>query len=109
MDIYHTTDTNGISVLCPDEVTMRQLLATLDEPEVNDVEHPDVSLVHDPSGWALTAYPSGIVTFENLDHDDDLPRFMTGVSRQACLKMWIGLAHGRIDQIAAYPWMREEA
>jgi hypothetical protein len=109
MDLYHTTDADGVSMLSPDERSMRQLLATLDEPDAEQEGHPDVSLVHDPSGWTLTAYPSGIVTFENLDGEEDSPRFMAEVSRQACLTMWKELAAGKIERVAARPWLREEA
>lgn len=109
MDLYHTTDTDGVSELNPDAETMRELIARLDEPGSEDSEHPDVSLVHDPSGWSIALYPSGIVTLENLDDDDASPQYMSGVSREEAFKLWEALAHGKIEELKSGPWLRSEA
>ncbi len=107
MDLYHTTDMDGISELNPDAERMQALIAQLDMPDFEEADHPDLSLVHDPSGWSLTLYPSGIVTFENLDDDDTQPRFMTGIDRAKSLHLWKSLARGDIDGLKQLPWLRE--
>lgn len=108
MDLYHTTDTDGITELNPPADTMRRLLGSLDGVDADEAEHPDVSLVHDGSGWSLSVFPSGVVTFENLDEPDDMPRFMVGVSRNAALALWLDLSRGCIDHLRSQPWLREE-
>lgn len=108
MDLYHTTDMNGISELNPDAARMEELIAQLDSPDFEDADHPDLALVHDPSGWTLTLYPSGIVTYENLDDEDAQPRFMTGILRPKALQLWKLLARGDIDGLLQLPWLREE-
>lgn len=109
MDLYHTTDTDGISELNPTVEKMRDLLNSLDDKESEEAEHPDVTLVHDSSGWSLSVYPSGIVTFENLDQDDVPPRFMSGISRNQALQLWLELSRGQIQQVNSHPWLRDEA
>lgn len=109
MDLYHTTDPDGISELTPTAEKMRELLDRLDEPGMDQMDHPDISLVHDPSGWSLSVFPSGVVTFENLDDTDQPPRFMSGVSRHEALRLWLELSRGQIDQVNSRPWLRDEA
>ena len=109
MDLYHTTDTEGVSELNPTRKKMRELLDSLDQRGADDSDHPDVSLVHDASGWALSVYPSGVITFENFDEADEVPRYMTGISRNEALKLWLELSRGKIQQINARPWLRDEA
>ena len=109
MDLYHTTDTDGVTELNPPAETMRELLDSLDHDEAEDAEHPDVSLVHDTSGWSISVFPSGVVTFENLDEPDEMPRFMIGVPRNEALALWLDLSRGRIEHLRSHPWLREEA
>ncbi|PXA04276.1 hypothetical protein DDZ13_06995 [Coraliomargarita sinensis] len=108
MDLYHTTDADGVTLLNPDTQSMRDLLAKLDEPAADEAEHPDVSLVHDPSAWSMSVFPSGTVTFENLDDDDDAPLYMNNVSRKEALQMWLELSRGEIDRLRGRNWSREK-
>ena len=107
MDLYHTTVMDGVSELNPNEARMEQLIAQLEMPDFEEADHPDLSLVHDTSGWVLTLYPSGIVTYENLDDDDDQPRFMTGILKAKALQLWKSLARGDIDALNQLPWLRD--
>ena len=109
MDLYHTTDSYGISELYPTPEKMRELLDSLDTKGPHEAEHPDVSLVHDPSGWIISVYPSGVVTFENLDEADEIPRFMSGVSRNQAFELWLDLSRGEIQRVNSRPWLRNEA
>lgn len=47
-----------------DDADLDDLVAELDGPE--DSEHPDVSVAHE-SGWALSAFPSGLVVWEDVE------------------------------------------
>ncbi|MFP4260900.1 MAG: hypothetical protein ACLFS1_07465 [Opitutales bacterium] len=107
MDLYHSTDADGISILNPDTRQMLDLLESLDEPETREKEHPDVSLTHDPSGWSLSVYPGGTATFENWNEADEPPRYMRNLNRRDCLEMWLDLAKGRIDSLQTKPWQRD--
>jgi hypothetical protein len=109
MHLYHTTDADGITELNPTTETMRGLLDSLDSVDADDADHPDVSLVHDTDGWSISVFPSGVVTFENLDEPDEMPRFMTDVSRNQALGLWLDLSRGRIEHLHSQPWLREEA
>lgn len=104
MALYHTTDADGVSLLNPDEDAMKDLLARLDEPSAEEAEHPDVSLTHDTNGWSLSVFPSGTVTFENLDSEDGAPLYMTQVKRSDALKMWIELSRGEIESLKKRSW-----
>lgn len=107
MNLYHTTDAEGISELNPSADKMRELLDSLDDIDANESDHPDVSLVHDPSGWSISAFPSGIVTLENLDEDDTPPRFMSQVARNTTLELWLELSRGKIDHLLSQPWVTD--
>ena len=75
------------------------ILAELDE---NDNEHPNVALV-DESGWALSAYQSGLLVWEHLDRRN--PRHMKNVSREKILKLWKQLASGDHISIEKEAWL----
>ena len=107
MNLYHTTDMDGVSMMNPDKKSMRELLAMLDEPESLDEEMPDVSLIHDPSGWSVSVFPSGIVTLENLEDEDVAPLYMNAISRDAALEMWLELSRGEIERVRDRPWQRD--
>lgn len=109
MDLYHSTDADGVTLVNPDTGAMRALLARLDEPMAGEAEHPDVSLVHDPSAWSLSVFPSGTVSFENLEAEDSPPLYMTNVSRADALQMWLELSRGEIDQVRKRSWQSEGA
>jgi len=78
---------------------MRQILAELD---INDDEHPDVSLTHE-SEWSLAAYSSGLLVYENIEAGD--PRHMKNVSRDQVLRLWCMLSEGQLAEIEAERWL----
>jgi hypothetical protein len=106
MDLYHTTDIDGITELNPPAAKLRALLKSLDSPGAASVDHPDVALVHDPSGWSISVYPSGVVTLENLEDEDADPLYMNKVSRNQAFELWQTLSLGRIEQLRQQPWQR---
>jgi hypothetical protein len=72
----------------PPVALMREALAELD---IEDMEHPDVALIHD-SGWCLSAYPSGLLIWEHLGGDQ--PKHMRNVPRERILELWLQLSKG---------------
>ncbi len=107
MDLYHSTDADGVSILNPDTLQMRSLLESLDEPGAAEQEHPDVSLVHDASGWSVSVFPGGTLTLENLDAPDKPPAYRRGVSASEALRIWQQLARGNIDWLQKLDWVRD--
>lgn len=107
MELYHTTDAEGISLVNPDTEAMRAVLDQLDAPDAEEAEHPDVSLVHDASAWSLSVFPNGTVLFENLEDDDEAPHHLPQVSRHDALQMWLKLSRGEIEHLLALPWKRD--
>ena len=95
---YHVNSRWGASDDNPSVDKMREALAEL---EVEDVEHPDVALIHQ-SGWCLGAYPSGLLVWENLEAGE--PRHMRGISRERVLELWQRLSRGELDAIEVEPW-----
>jgi hypothetical protein len=107
MNLYHTTDTDGITELNPSPEKMRELLDSLDDTDAEEADHPDVSLIHDSTGWALSVFPSGVVTFENLDEPDGAPRYMSHITRNQALKLWLELSRGEINQVKSRAWIHD--
>ena len=104
MGLYHSTDLEGISILNPNEEQMEAILASLDSDGSEEAPHPDVSLVHDASGWSLSVFISGIVTLDNLDAPETNLRYQDSVSREEALILWLKLAAGSIDSLLERPW-----
>ena len=74
-----------------------------DELLVADVEHPDVSVIHDGTGWCMSAYRGGGLVFGKLG-DPSSERHMTGVERERVLELWKLLINGEIDRLLLEPW-----
>ena len=107
MQLYHTTDAHGITEICPSEERMRELIDELDDLNPKEVPHPDVSLIHDHSGWMLTVYPKNIISLDNLEQKDEAPQFMRRVNRARALVLWSLLAQGQVDAINELDWKKE--
>ena len=82
---------------------LRALLQELDI-QIEDTEHPDISLTHETE-WCLSAFPSGLLVWENLEDEDANPRHMEGVPREEVLSLWLKLAEGDISAVDAEPWL----
>ena len=95
---YHVNRRWGDSDCDPTIEKMREALAELD---VEDIEHPDVALIHE-SGWCLGAYQSGLLIWEHLEGNE--PRHMRGISRERTLELWQILARGDLATIDSEPW-----
>ena len=95
---YHVNRRWGDS---DDEPSIEKRREALSELDVEDVEHPDVALIHE-SGWCLGAYPSGLLIWEHLE--DGEPRHMRGVSRERVLELWQRLSRGELSAVHSEPW-----
>ena len=85
----------------PDVATIDRVLAELDEP--TDEEHPDVALTHE-SGWCLSAFRSGGLTWENVEGIEEA-RHLDAVSRAEVKRLWLALAAGDLSEVESQPWL----
>lgn len=97
---YHVNPRWGGSEPAPTVDRMREVLAELDGED--DDEHPNVSL-SDEAEWTLSAFPDGLVIWENPEAD--VARHMLHVSRTKVLDLWIKLSLGQIEAIEQEPWL----
>jgi hypothetical protein len=81
---------------------LRELLQSLD---IDDEEHPDVALKHETE-WCLSAFPSGLLIWENVEAEESNPRHMPCVPREKVLDLWVKLAQGDVAAVEAEPWLR---
>ena len=81
-----------------DPSALADLVAELDASD--DVEHSDVA-VADDAGWTLSAYPSGLVVWENVEEGG--PRHLAGVSREQVVTLFRYVA-GDLASVEAQPW-----
>ncbi|MFF1697594.1 hypothetical protein ACFVXC_28925 [Streptomyces sp. NPDC058257] len=99
---YFMYDVMGETVDEPDPETMRHVLDGLANA---DDEHPDVSLSHE-SGWSLSAFRGGLLTWANAEDDSVAPRRMREVAREETLRLFGLLAAGDVVSIEALSWQR---
>jgi hypothetical protein len=95
---YHAYTRWGRCESNPSTERLREILAELD---VEDDEHPDVSLSHE-SEWTLSAYSGGSVVWENLEGGE--PRHLRDVNRDRVLDLWLKLSRGEFEAIEQEPW-----
>jgi hypothetical protein len=67
----------------------------------SDPDHPDIAVGHE-SGWGLSAFPSGLVLWGNVDSDDAERRML--VSRERLLELMRAVAEGDLAELERQPW-----
>jgi hypothetical protein len=98
---YSASDRWGAAEPNPSVERLQELLQSLD---IEDEEHPDVALKHETE-WCLSAYPSGLLVWENVGAVDSNAQHMQSVPRETVLELWLKLARGEIAAIQAEPWL----
>ncbi len=73
-----------------------------DELRLADREHGDVSVIHDDTGWCISAHRDGRLVFGHLGLGEE--RHMFPVSKEYVLQIWRRLIEGDIDGLLAEPW-----
>jgi hypothetical protein len=86
-----------------DDPPLDSLSELYDELLSADDEHPDVAVVHQDTGWSISAYKSGRLDFEHLGETSG-ERHMIPVSKKRVIELWIKLIEDDIDAISAEPW-----
>ena len=98
---YSASDRWGAAERNPPIERLRELLQSLD---VEDKEHANVALKHETE-WCLSAFPSGLLVWENVAVGDSNAKHMKCVPRETVLGLWLKLARGDIATIQAEPWL----
>jgi hypothetical protein len=101
---FHARGRWGASERNPSVERLRALLQELDIA-IEDVEHPDISLTHETE-WCLSAFPSGLLVWENLEAEEANPKHMNGVPPEEVLALWLKLAQGDIEAVQAESWLK---
>lgn len=82
------------------DADLDSLVAELDEAD--DAEHPDVSVTHE-SGWALSAFSSGLVVWENIEGDGPAVH-RASMDRVEVRRLFGLLASDDVEAVAAMAW-----
>jgi hypothetical protein len=85
-----------------DSPSLERLPELLDELRSATAEHGDVAVVHEDSGWCLSAHCDGRLVLEHLREGGE--RHMIPVARERILDLWRRLAVGDIESILQEPW-----
>jgi hypothetical protein len=63
----------------------------------------DVAVIHDDSGWGMSAHRDGRLVFEHLG-GQGAARHMISVPKERVLELWKRLIDGDIDGLLKEPW-----
>lgn len=103
MQLYHSTDRDGITIVRPSVEAMQAVLEQLDEDNVAEADYPEVCLMNDTVGWSLLVYPSAIVSLE-IDQAVNSSQYMQLEHFRDALKLWKLLAKGDTQALEQYSW-----
>jgi hypothetical protein len=84
----------------PPVASLEELLREL---EIKDEEHPDVSVRHDETQWCLSAFPDGLLIWENVEEGHS--QHMKDVPREKILHLWTKLTKEELSSIHSEPWI----
>lgn len=98
--MFSVIHTNGAG---DDDPPMANLSDLYDELLTADREHGDVAVVHEDTGWSISAHRDGRVVFEWLGRGGE-PRHMIPVTKERVLTLWRWLIDGEIEALLEEPW-----
>lgn len=107
MQLYHSTDRDGITIVRPSVEAMQAVLEQLNEDNAAEADYPEVCLMNDTVGWSLLVYPSAIVSLE-IDQTVNSVQYLQLEHYTDALKLWKLLAQGNVQALMQYPWQTSE-
>jgi hypothetical protein len=107
MQLYHSTDRDGITIVRPSVEAMQAVLEQLNEDNAAEADYPEVYLMNDTVGWSLLVYPSAIVSLE-IDQAVNSVQYLQLEYCTDALKLWKLLAQGNVQALMQYPWQTSE-
>ena len=99
LNMFNVMHSDGTGEINPSVESLSDLY---DELLAADREHGDVSVVHEESGWCLSAHRDGRVVFEHLR--DGGSRHMIPVAKESVIQLWRRLIEGDIEVLLSEPW-----
>jgi hypothetical protein len=87
-----------------DNPPLENLSDLYDELLTADREHGDVAVVHDDTGWCMSAHRDGRLVFGNLRDHGASDRHMIPVARERVLELWKRLIQGDVDGLLKESW-----
>lgn len=85
-----------------DNPPLENLSGLYDELFSSGIEDGNVAVIHDDSGWCISAHRDGGLVFEHLGNGGE--RHMNQVPRERVLELWKRLIAGEIDGLLAESW-----
>ena len=95
----HLTNRQGASIADVNPAAIDAALGELGGPE--DDEHPDVA-ISDEHGWTLSAFPSGLLIWENVEGEGQ-PVHLRDVPRSQMRRLFLAVLHGDSEVVTAEP------
>lgn len=87
-----------------DNPPIESLSNLYDELFSSGIVDGDVSVIHDDSGWGISAYRDGRLVFGNLQDRGASDCHMIPVPKERVLELWRRLIEGDIDGLLKEPW-----
>jgi hypothetical protein len=98
--VFSVIHSNGAG---DEDPPMASLSDLYDELLTADREHGDVAVVHEDTGWLISAHRDGRVVFESLRLRGE-QRHMIPVTKERVLTLWRRLIEGEIEALLEAPW-----
>lgn len=86
-----------------DNPSLEALPSLYDELHSSGIIEGDVAVIHDDSGWCISAHRDGRLIFGKLG-DPKSDRHMIPVEKSKVLQLWKQLINGEIDNLLKEPW-----
>jgi len=85
-----------------DDPPLESLAALYDELKLSGIVDGSVAVIHDDTGWCMSAHRDGRVVFEHLAEGGEM--HMIPVPKERVLELWLGLVGGDIEGLLSEDW-----
>lgn len=86
-----------------DDPPLESLSDLYDELDTSGIIDGNVAVIHDDTGWCLSAHRDRRVVLEQLGARGTA-RHMLPISKEQVLQLWVRLIKGEVDVLLAEPW-----
>jgi hypothetical protein len=87
-----------------DDPPLESLPDLYDELHTSGIVDGNVAVIHDGSGWCMSAHRDGRLVLEQLGTRGATARHMIPVTKDRVLELWRRLTDGDIDNLLKEPW-----
>jgi len=85
-----------------DNPPVESLSTLYEELHSSGIVDGNVAVIHDDSGWCISAHRDGTLVFEHLGQGGE--RHMVAVPKERVLELWKRLIDGDIEGLLKEPW-----